>query len=76
MSLENWSTIKLNTDRTAAVNQGVYWLDVHKHPPPLGVQLLLINANAGRATLGQYYSDGCFWTHWQGLPKFAEGDQL
>lgn len=73
MTLENWSTVKVNTDRSAAVNQAVFWLDVREYPPPLGVQLLLINAAAKRATLGQYVTGDAFWTHWQGLPKFKEG---
>lgn len=81
MTLDKWAAnpaaeaqtqICVNLANTAAVNQCLYWIDVREVPPPLGVQLLLANINAGRAVLGQYSGDS-FWTHWQGLPKFRKG---
>ena len=83
MSLDKWATnpaaeaqthICVNLANTAAVNQRLYWIDVRKVPPPLGVQLLLANRNAGRAVLGQFVSGDSFWTHWQGLPRFLKED--
>lgn len=66
-------SIKLNTARSAAVNQAVVWLPISETPPPVGVKLLLINQANGVAVLGTY-SEKHQWTHWQGLPTFATGE--
>lgn len=57
-------------DNTVAVSTSVYWLPIDEKTP-LGVKLLLINRNAGVASLGQYQKDG-HWTHWASLPKFQK----
>ena len=67
-------TIKLNTDRSAAVNQQLVWISIDDHPPPVGAKLLLINRANGVAVLGTYQAKHQ-WTHWQGLPKFSEEHQ-
>ena len=67
-------TIKLNTDRSAAVNQQLVWLSIDKVPPPVGAKLLLINRANGVAVLGVYQAKHQ-WTHWQGLPKFKEDNK-
>lgn len=65
--------VQLNRDRTVGVNQNVYWLPCGPNTPQ-GVKLQLINRKNGVAVYGIYYpQDG--WTHWQGLPKFADGLQ-
>lgn len=66
--------IKLNTDKSAAVNQSLTWLSIDDHPPPVGAKLLLINRANGVAVLGTYQAKHQ-WTHWQGLPKFKEEDK-
>ena len=66
--------IKLNTDKSAAVNQQLVWLSIDEVPPPVGAKLLLINRANGVAVLGIYQVKHQ-WTHWQGLPKFAEDNQ-
>lgn len=63
--------IKTNSDRTAAVNRALPWIPVKDYPPPKGVKLLLINRRFGVATLGVYLPNQN-WTHWQGMPYFAE----
>jgi len=65
--------IKINNSRTAAVNQSVYWIPVDANTP-VGVKLQLINRAHGVSTTGSYYM-GSDWTHWQGLPKFMDGDK-
>lgn len=62
---------QVNTDKSAAVNQSLTWLSIDDHPPPVGAKLLLINRANGVAVLGIYQAKHQ-WTHWQGLPKFAE----
>lgn len=64
-------TIKINNSRSAAVNQETFWIPIDECPPPVGVKLLLINDRNGVACLGTYLEKHQ-WTHWQGLPKFAE----
>lgn len=64
-------TIKLNTDKSAAVNQQLVWLSIDEVPPPGGAKILLINRANGVAVLGIYQAKHQ-WTHWQGLPKFEE----
>lgn len=64
--------IKVNSERSAAVNQTTFWVPIAESKPPVGVKLLLINERNGVAVLGTY-SEKHQWTHWQGLPKFAEG---
>lgn len=63
--------IKVNSERSAAVNQTTFWVPIAESKPPVGVKLLLINERNGVAVLGTY-SEKHQWTHWQGLPKFAE----
>lgn len=63
--------IKVNADRTAAVAQDHFWIDVKRVPPPAGVKLLLIDKRLGSACLGTYSKHHGF-THWQALPKFME----
>lgn len=67
-------TIKLNTDKSAAVNRRLVWISIDDHPPPVGAKLLLINRANGVAVLGTYHAQHQ-WTHWQGLPKFSEEHQ-
>ena len=55
-------TIKLNTDKSAAVNQHLVWLSIDEVPPPVGAKLLLINRANGVAVLGTY-SEKHQWTH-------------
>ena len=74
LSNMNRGLIKLNTDKSAAVNQQLVWLSIDEVPPPVGAKLLLINRANGVAVLGVYQAKHQ-WTHWQGLPKFAEGNQ-
>lgn len=62
--------IKLNTAKTAAVNQSVRWLPIDENTPT-GVKVLLINRRYGVATVGVYHK-GNDWTHWQGMPKFFD----
>ena len=64
-------TIKLNAEKSAAVNQQLVWLSIDEVQPPVGAKLLLINRANGVAVLGVYQAKHQ-WTHWQGLPKFAE----
>lgn len=67
--------IKVNSERSAAVNQDTFWLPIDEVPPPVGVKLLLINERNGVAVLGTYHQKHQ-WTHWQGLPKFKQpGDE-
>ena len=66
--------IKLNTDKSAAVNQQLVWLSIDEVPPPVGAKLLLINRANGVAVLGVYQAKHQ-WTHWQGLPKFQEDNK-
>lgn len=65
--------VQLNTSGTVGVNQNVYWLPIN-HLTPCGVKLQLINRKNGVAVYGVYYH-GDDWTHWQGLPKFADGKE-
>lgn len=66
--------IKLNTDKSAAVNQQLVWMSIDEVPPPVGAKLLLINRANGVAVLGVYQAKHQ-WTHWQGLPKFEEDNK-
>lgn len=66
------TNIKLDTTGQAAVNATVVWIPIAEVAPPTGVKLLLIDKSSGNAILGQY-SPRFGHTHWQGLPKFAEG---
>jgi hypothetical protein len=66
--------IKLTKDQAAAVNTSLPWLSVADHPPPRGAKLLLINRAHGVTVLGPY-QPGQGWTHWQGLPHFADHDK-
>ena len=74
LSNMNRGLIKLNTDKSAAVNQQLVWISIDDHPPPVGAKLLLINRANGVAVLGTYKAKHQ-WTHWQGLPKFSEEHQ-
>lgn len=65
--------IQIDSTRSAAVTDGHYWISIGDHPPPVGIKLLLINQANGVAVLGDYQAKHQ-WTHWQGLPRFA--DQL
>ena len=71
LSNMNRGLIKLNNDKSAAVNQALTWLSIDEVPPPVGAKLLLINRANGVAVLGVYQAKHQ-WTHWQGLPKFEE----
>lgn len=46
--------VTINASRTAAVNQGFYWIPVDENTPT-GVKLQLINRKLGVATFGHYY---------------------
>jgi hypothetical protein len=63
--------IKINSARTAAVDQTFFWKDASTSPPPRGVRLLVISEKTGVATISQW-SDHFGWSHWAGLPKFRE----
>lgn len=63
--------IKLNNDKTAAVNKSMPWLDARKHPPPRGAKLLCINRALGIAVISSWVPSVGF-THWQALPHFEE----
>lgn len=63
-------TVRLNTERTVAVDTQVRWRPVGPDTPR-GVKLLLINRQAGVATFGQYVPGG-WWTHWAPLPVFKD----
>jgi len=67
-------TYKLNTEKTAAVSTAHYWQPISADTP-IGVKLLLINARAGVAQLGQY-ERGSYWTHWSALPKMPLPDMF
>lgn len=68
--------IKVNSMRSAAVNQEIFWIPIDEVEPPAGVKLLLINERNGVAVLGTYHQKHQ-WTHWQGLPKFKQlGDEI
>ena len=68
--------IKVNSMRSAAVNQEIFWIPIDEVEPPAGVKLLLINERNGVAVLGTYHQKHQ-WTHWQGLPKFKQpGDKM
>ena len=74
LSNMNRGLIKLNTDKSAAVNQALTWISIDEVTPPVGAKLLLINRTNGVAVLGTHHSKHQ-WTHWQGLPKFEEEHQ-
>lgn len=62
------NSIKVSSDRSAAVNHEFYWIPIEKESPPEGVKLLLFNEKLGVAVISNYRR--CDeWTHWQGLPK-------
>lgn len=63
--------VVVNSSKTVGVNQNTYWLPIN-HSTPIGVKLQLINRESGVAVYGPYYPHSG-WTHWQGLPKFADG---
>ncbi len=65
--------ISINHSKTAAVNQSLPWIPIDDKTP-VGVKLQLINRAYGSATIG-IYRRGDDWTHWQGLPKFMDGDK-
>lgn len=58
-------TIKVTTDKTAAVDQDYYWKPIADCPRGVKVQLL---GSGGVATYGVYHGD-TFFTHWAPLPK-------
>lgn len=64
--------IRVSQGKRAAVNTELFWIAIADTPPPMGVKLQLINRNCGVATYGTWSAKDKFWTHWQGLPKFAE----
>ena len=59
---------------------GLALVDMHYHWRPIdaatqrGVKLLLINRNAGVATLGALAGDPGHWTHWAPLPVFGASE--
>jgi len=63
-------TVRLNTERTVAVDTRIPWRPVGPDTPR-GVKLLVINRPAGVATFGQY-APGSWWTHWAPLPVFKD----
>ena len=63
--------IKVNHDKTAAVNQSVFWLSVAEFQPPFGVRLQLINEQHNIPTYSIYRAGDGF-THWQGVPKWSK----
>lgn len=61
----------MDSTGTAAVNKSLYWLPINFNTPT-GVKMQLINRKNGVAAYGQWYP-GSDWTHYQGLPVFADG---
>lgn len=64
-------SITIDSTRSAAVALGHCWIAIDKQPPPVGVKLLLINRANGVACLSVYQAKHQ-WTHWAGLPHFAD----
>lgn len=64
-------SITIDSTRSAAVARGHCWINIDDQPPPAGVKLLLINQANGVACLGTYHAKHQ-WTHWAGLPHFAD----
>lgn len=63
--------VRLDSTHSAAVTRGHCWISIDDQPPPAGVKLLLINRANGVACLGTYHAKHQ-WTHWAGLPHFAD----
>lgn len=63
--------IGLDSTKSVAINRSTQWISVTDCKPPTGVKLLLIDRRLGVATLGNYSPDAG-WTHWQGMPVFAD----
>ena len=65
-------TIKLTSDRAAAVNTETHWIKITPDNKPIaGTRYLLINRKCGVAQIAPYRDDG-WYTHYAGLPKFAD----
>jgi hypothetical protein len=63
--------IKLNRDRSAAVNTQTFWVEIAEANKPLkGARYLLINKAAGVAQIAPFTDDG-WYTHYAGLPSFG-----
>lgn len=63
--------IRINDDRSAAVDHGYHWRLIDKDTPR-GVKLQLINRAAGVAIYGRLTTDDDFFTHWAPMPKFKD----
>lgn len=63
-------TVKLTSDRAAAVDQEYYWRPIDTCPRSAKVQLL---GRGGVAVYGQYNGADKFWVGWAPLPKKPEG---
>jgi hypothetical protein len=64
-------SIRINSDRSAAVDHSYNWRPIDKHTPR-GVKLQLINRTAGVAIYGQIQTTETFFTHWAPMPKFKD----
>lgn len=62
--------VRVNTDRTAVVDQGYFWRLIDSRTPR-GAKLQLIDRRLGVAVYGVYTGTGS-WTHWAPLPKFGD----
>jgi len=66
------STIKLSSDRAAAVEQTIFWTEITPTcKPVLGARYQLIRKDAGVAQIAPFRDDG-WYTHFAGLPKFQK----
>ncbi len=68
---------RLSGDGAAVVNQTVPWLPASAYPPPLNVKLQVIHQGRGVSTQTVLRSpeEAAEWTHWQGLPVFADDEK-
>ena len=67
------TSIKLARDKTVGVNTQLVWLPVKLFTPPRGAKLQLIDRKLGSAHYGLWTPESSY-THWQGLPFFAEDE--
>lgn len=65
---------KLDSTGTAVVEPKNRWLRINANTQR-GATMLLINRNAGRATLGQLGTGDTFFTHWYPVPTFDDGEE-
>lgn len=62
-------TVKITSDRAAAVDQSYFWQPMDTCPRSAKVQLL---GRGGVAVYGQFNGSDPFWVGWAPLPKRPE----